>query len=449
MNILVAFLAFSAIMIVLSTLATTIVEGIHKFSRQRSKDFERNYYIGSVAPLLQEKGNGAADHFVKAIKANPAFEREKETETRGLLGKIKKRIFDTDFETLTTPQYIEQLARSPIAEKVSAKLEQGEDAVIQRLAAEFERYGDGAQDYFKRRAQVLSICVAVMLAFFLNVDAIRIFKVLASDAVTANTIVDQFDIDEWEAKYTAAKSIAADDANVEAVFKNIKTDLNKDIQILGEWSLPIGQAFFPMCDQFEDIRVTVDENGKLLSQPVFKRTYTDSKCNIYLDLDQRAAKDKYSEELTAKANTEKAPFLTKVKHWFISAGDTLCYAGETFLILVKEMEFWSWLLNSFLAGLLIGLGAPFWFKTYRSLADFVPGVRRGAKTETRTPLDDQADNIQPQGGVASSQNIIAHTTKLNLQKGTAVSLDTLHTGVVNQSQLSALYKSVVANKPTE
>jgi hypothetical protein len=150
----------------------------------------------------------------------------------------------------------------------------------------------------------------------------------------------------------------------------------------------------------------------------------------------------------AKANIKEAPFLTKVKHWRLGAKDTLVYASRTFWILVKEIDFWSWLLNSFLAGLLIGLGAPFWFKMYRSLADFVPGVRRGAKTETRTPLDDQADNVQPQGGVAGSQTTIAHPTGSRLKKGTAVSLDNLHTRVVNQSQLSALYKSVVANKPT-
>lgn len=342
MNILLACFAFAAIMIVLSTMASTIVEAIHKLSRQRAKDFERmlkNYYIGSVQPLINESGGEAVDSFVSSIRKNPAFDKDGANgkKTKNPFKRILNRVFDTSFETLTTPQYVEQLARSPIAKTVSERLEKTEEQVIERLASEFERYGDAATDYFSRRAQVLSVVVAIAVAITLNVDALRLFKALANDSNLASEVVEKFDPEDWQEKATSAVG----NQEAKALIQGLELEVKAQAKYLSEWRLPIGNSFFPYCFSGEETA----------------RNRIDEKCNIYNSIKSEAG---------------------GVARWY-----------EIGLALAFSSYFWSWVLNALLSGLLIGLGAPFWFNIYTTLSAYIPNNRKGARTETRSTVDSQ------------------------------------------------------------
>ena len=98
MNHVTAFLAFAAIMIVLTTLATVVVEGIHKFLNQRSADFAAmltQLYENSVKPRLIAEFKKAdkkveecaastltAEDFVDQLVSNPAFAKKRQALAR-------------------------------------------------------------------------------------------------------------------------------------------------------------------------------------------------------------------------------------------------------------------------------------------------------------------------------------------------------------------------------
>jgi len=443
MEILSAFLAFSAIMIVLSTMATTLVEGIHKLMRQRSKDFERmlkNYYQGSVAPLVQEKVDEkiseSADSFVTAIRNNPAFDHENQAEKAkgGFFWKIKKHLFDTAFEVLSTPEFVEQLARSKVGEKIGARISKGEDDLIVRLASEFERYGDAARNYFARRAQVLSILVAIILAFILNVDSIRLFQALASDNDVANRVLAQIDVDEWEKKYNAAKEISAGKGEkFETIVEQTRIELVQEAEQMSKWDLPIGHSFFPYCSgsATANSRVTIDPKCDLINKKIESEIVASKMPSI--NQSQGEGQDK-SADTSHKVN----PQLIGIR------------------ILLISRDFWAWMINTLLAGLLIGLGAPFWFNTYRSLSDYFPGIRRGATTETRVIANNQQTNDRTLSSNTAHHETVTLTVKErdagkddsdkreNLAKNEEPKNIVIHQpGVANRSQLSTLFSSAL------
>lgn len=387
MDILLAFLAFSAVMIVLSTMATVIVEAIHKLFRQRKKDFERmltNYYEGAVKPLVTDAADKGAKRFVKAIRRNPAFAGEHQNESQS----SGNYFFDTAFEALTTPQFVEQLARSDIGQNISAQVKQGEARLIDQLAAEFERYGDAAHDYFHRRAQVLSLFVAVVFAFVVNVDAVKLFQSMSADNDVAKKIVAQIDPDEWEAKYIAAKTVADSEAQkFEETVISARSNLQSDLDTVAKLDLPIGHAFFPFCS----------DSGLL----AVSNKHLDARCN----------------ELTAEQSESSKPHL---------------------LALLTTKNFWKWFSSTLLAGLLIGLGAPFWFKTYRFLADFVPGVNRGPTTETREAANTSM-SAQP---VVQTPNIRAFGVDQQTSGLLPVTVSSVASGAtLNTSSLATLFHS--------
>lgn len=350
MDILIAFLAFSATMIVLSTMATMVVEFIHKTTMQRRRDFVRmltNYYEGAVKPLVGDAAKEGASNFVESIRRNPAFVGEESDSKRSKW----TFLFDTAFENLTTPQFVEQLSRSDVGKDIRKSIEQGEEALIEQLAAEFERYGDAAHDYFTRRARVISLFVAMIIALVVNVDAIRLFQALSHDSELAQKVTSQIDPDEWEAKYLAIREVSQGDAQkLEEVLIESRKKIREDMKLLSTMSLPIGHSFYPWCSSNGEIIENQEVKNK---PPIVTKSHVDSRCE---------------------------PFIEK--------------SGEDhFAALMTGSEFWLWVLKALLAGLLIGLGAPFWFKTYRFLADFVPGVNRGLKTETRENLHQQQNGM--------------------------------------------------------
>lgn len=396
MDILMAFLAFSAVMIVLSTMATAIVEALHKLLRQRKKDFERmlsNYYEGSVKPLVKGAADIGAKRFVETIRRNPAFagEHDKTNKSSG------NYFFDTAFETLTTPHFVEQLARSDIGKNISAQVQSGEARLIDQLAAEFERYGDAAHDYFHRRAQVFSLFVAVIFAFVVNVDAVKLFQSMSADNELAKRVVAQIDPDEWEAKYIAAKKVAENDTQkLEDALISARKDLHSDLTVISKLDLPIGHTFFPFCA----------DNGLLKGTP------------------QQGQGAKANNHIDARCNA-------------LATNQTSNEASQL-VVLLTSKDFCKWFFSTLLAGLLIGLGAPFWFKTYRFLADFVPGVNRGPTTETREALNNQrAPQVQATASRSANAQILAES-----QQPTDTTLvSNSSPNSLNTSKLTTLFRS--------
>ncbi len=254
MNYLIALLAFSAVMIVLATLATVLVESIHKIFRTRSHDFDEmltQLYKKSVKPQLDNIGVSLAteaETFVRQIRENPAIGRDRNS-------LFNKFFVKTEFEELTTRQFVEQFAQTEAGQNLLKEIKSKEASVvantISNLSYEFERYGQAASEYFHRRAAFLSLVVAFVLAVTLNVDAINLYEALAKDTALAEKVVQSIDVEKLEkAKANAILNAAGDENEKTTIKKNYDTILanyrNASGQ-LGEIALPVGHKFYPYC----------------------------------------------------------------------------------------------------------------------------------------------------------------------------------------------------------
>ena len=415
MNYLLALLAFSAVMIVLSTMASTIVEALHKLFKRRRKDFElmlENLYEGSIKRRFKDVGELPVGEFVEKILKNPAFESINQAKPNPLTNYF----FDSRFEKLSTTQFVEQLASTQIGVKISEKVGAEKEALIQTIATEFERYGESASYYFKRRAQVISMVAAIILAFVLNVDALKLYQTLAADSSLAQTVIENIDVENYlkiaaegadakpkvapsetkpkvaavedvpkedtslvaqgegvvnaaqeegagaahrakDAPDSALKQGAAADAEtsngaasntktIEDNYLQLKKELGKNLEDLNSLSLPIGHGYFPYC------------------------------------------KAEYANKFAQDARCDRAATIKDS-----SVGGRI----------LSTPDGWAWLFNTLVAGLLIGLGAPFWFKTYQFLAALVPQSRTGAETDLRENVDDASKARRHAQGQVNAQ----------------------------------------------
>lgn len=344
MNYLIALLAFSAIMIVLSTLASVLVESLHRLFNTRSRDFDEmltQLYLQSVRPHLKNAGvelAEKAESFVREIRQNPAISSRRN-------GLFNRFLVKTEFEELTTRQFVEQFAQSEAGQKLMQKVSDNERdlaaSTIAKLSYEFERYGQAATEYFKRRAGFLSILVAFVLASSLNIDALNLYQALSKNTKLAEQVVESIDVEKLQKARAGDLAVVADDV---AARQAINTKYDEILDSYREASgqleglnLPVGRDYFPFCA---------------------KGSALDSRCALI----------KSVEKVHLLPLVD--PALSWLKRFTLGVGAVL--SSEDGLV---------WLFRIIVTTGLIGLGAPFWYNTYRSVGQLIPG-RRQPPSET-------------------------------------------------------------------
>jgi hypothetical protein len=341
MNYLVAVLAFSAVMIVLATLATVIVEAFHKVVGARANNFQEmltKLYADVIVPKLEQKSAQAtqpiaedAQAFVDTITRNPAIQKIGLLRRIPIFKNLIKTKYATDFENLTTRQFIEQFRDTPAAAKIKTAADLEAQKILKHIAYEFERYGQAASMYFQRRATFLSIIASLVLAFTLNIDAISLYQGLANDKALSEKVIAEVNVGQLQKVYEA-RIQQSGDSNAKLELDKIKQEILQDSAKIEEMGLPIGHAYFPFCDKglatdFVDTRCSNFEIPSLIN-------------------------------LTDKPNS----VLSNVEKFLNGVAAVL-----------TDSEGYVWILRTLLTGMLIGLGAPFWFKTYGFIVQFVPG----------------------------------------------------------------------------
>ncbi len=334
MNYLTAALAFSAIMIVLATLVTVIVEAVHGVLSRRKHDFEhmlKQLYEKEIKPKATDilKDNlEQTDKFIKDLVTNPAIAPAKK-------GKLDWIFPSKTFDELTTRQFVEQFRDTQVGQKLLQKNDQNVDIFISNIAYEFERYGQAASKYFQKKAAVLSILAALILIVTLNVDAILLFEKLSNDNDLSKKIIAEINIDDFEKEFIdrAEKLSPSELETINVEFNQAFEKIKDEVIKLEEYNLPLGSTYFPWC------------------------------LNSTAEIDVRC------ESLINQKLSPENTFWESVKI-------TLLNFLSRIPIIFTTLEGGNWLLRMVLTTALIGLGAPFWFKTYRFIAQFVPGHRQ-------------------------------------------------------------------------
>ncbi|GMQ77038.1 MAG: hypothetical protein BMS9Abin01_2346 [Gammaproteobacteria bacterium] len=365
MELLDAAIAFALTLAVLATVVTVLMEIVLRCLLMRKRNLVR------IMRLLNEelpKGTLGLDEkerwefFTKVIE-NPA---------QGLSERIPKHLGDDAsagealqridwyclrrgvYDKVSTEHVLRRLSELPRVKQLSVQAADKVKKEFYRLACKYEEFGSAVSASFKRRSQLWSIVFGVGLAIVANVDGIRVFEAFQAKSDLTQTIIarqDQFrtaydrteirkrEIAGQEDAVSAAKSalaearekFGADSPEVAAALEKLETeeqklavltnpeelrrlagDAQQQVANLVALGVPIGNAYFPHCRLFGD-----DDLSTTCAGPV------------------------WPPGADSDAWAKRFRFLGYILLWLVPVAVT---------------------------GMLIGLGAPFWFDVAKRLA---------------------------------------------------------------------------------
>jgi hypothetical protein len=212
------------------------------------------------------------------------------------------------------------------AQQLGAAAADTVDAILKDLTQKFDAFGKEASTYFEGRARLLSVGVAIALAFAVRVDAIELFNTYLRDPNARNNVIEQ--TKAVTAQYQAAK----DAAEALKTAGGNSGDATKQAEALQK-----------------DLQATIDAT----------RATTKQYANLGLPIgwsNRNATLDPYAQTCSRNDSTR-----------LLEDGKT-CGSDET-----AGTVGWAAAIKLFfslvLGGLLIGLGAPFWYNTVTGLTN--------------------------------------------------------------------------------
>ncbi|MGE0830224.1 MAG: hypothetical protein AB7O04_12845 [Hyphomonadaceae bacterium] len=398
MQWLIAFAGFAGVMAVLAGVVTVVVEAVHKATGWRRAGLEEmlrslhDNVIVAITPQSDNATDGA--RFARAMTHSPSFGGAGRW---WWLRRFFGWIFQPRFERLSTLQFAEQLGQTEAGRSL---LQLDRTALTQRIrtaAFQFERYGQAQSDYFRRRAKVVAALVGLVFVLVANVDALRIYRSLATDSGRVDSVlaaVETGNLSDLEARARAASaSIAELERGIESggaqatglagagasnesfqqAVDRARTridGLQESIDGVGAWAqrleranMPIGQTYFPYCAQ-------PPLDGAPGQPPP-------------------QARDPLCRDLTP-----------------IAIGDGRVEIGG-FLRRLTTPEGALWLLSVIATAGLLGLGAPFWFDLFRNLKQ-IAAPMRAAATAQRPTVDQEEAQAARHGHLRDGGTVDPH-----------------------------------------
>lgn len=400
MQILESFLAFAITMLVLSLTCSAFVEIIHRALSMREAGFK--YMLEQVfdqvisryvdtnrakfPALAQKTLPDIRASFVERMSSNRAPmgvgpnatpTRDAEKQEQSILRLWNGR----DLSSLTPNEFMERLGSTDVGavinhanDIVGKQAAASVDVVLKDIAQKFEAIGNDARKYFEGRARLLSVTVAVALAFAAHVDAIDLFKTYLRDPNARSKVIEQSQAitAQYEASIKSLEEVRKLNPNAEVVPPD---EVRKQMEKLRQDALDAIKRANDTVKQYAGLGAPIgwnDERVRAADMSVWIWT----------------CKDETGASLGWKSLWQNCP------------PDSPSYKQEK---LLEEREFkkvWvqiptspaAWL-YLFLGGLLIGLGSPFWYDAVTGLTN----LRNTAKgTTPAQPVPPNAGaNAQP------------------------------------------------------
>jgi hypothetical protein len=389
MELLDAALAFALTLAALATVVTVIMEIVLRAVLMRKRNL-----VQLMGLMNEELPNGSLglseqerwEFFTKVVE-NPAQGlSEQLTRTLGdgetaaeALQKIDRRMLSSGFyDKVSTEHMLRRLAELESVKKLSEQTAIKVKKEFYRLACKFEEFGSAVSASFKRRSQLWSLIFGIGLAIVANVDGIRIFEAFQTRPELAQTVIAreaQFraayeqtearrrDISEKEEAVNAAKRALAEarakfgDTSPQSVsagqqleaadkalaaltdpqeLRRIAEDAQQDVASIIALGVPIGNAYFPHCRLFGDDNLSTTCIGPA---------------------------------------------------WVPGVGSGLWAERMRFLGYIL-----LWLVPVTITGMLIGLGAPFWYDVAKRLAEVRQMFNGAGSDEQRLAARDADGN---------------------------------------------------------
>ena len=407
MELLESALAFAVVMIILSTIVTGIVELWLRILGSRKvilRGTVVSLFENVVWPRLEARLSGhtkatgsrqapdsggsngidakgvdpkaaTLDDFLRGMTANPAVvSQTKDGEiarpkwySSPLRALRSLNVSHRDSVDVLTPlAFAERLARTDVGKAILAEGKQELEVLVQDFVRSFDRYGRAASEVFRKKAKMVAMVVGVLFALIANVDASRLFTTLMNNPDLRTTFIEQAE-EAAKASREAADSLEAIQARLDAE------------------------------QRFENELETIRTEAAQLKASV-------------------------------DALTEKG---LPVGHAYYpyclqdTVGDQRCTDSADWGIWFEKAA--SWLLFTVIAGILIGLGGPFWYRVFSSLSQVfqvlralgVSGKPRQAKPEELDALPSAEESAKPKD-VLDAFKVAAHVHAASTSGQTAL-----------------------------
>ena len=249
-------------------------------------------------------------------------------------------------------------AATNAAQQAGATAADAVNVVLKDVAQKFEAFGKEASVYFEGRARLLSVVVAIALAFLAHVDAVDLFRTYLRDPNARAKVIEQSEAvtAQHKAAEDAATALKAIDEDATSTPDEVKKQIET---IKHDWKEAIAKA------------IQRSSNMPILACRSAGTTNASSgrRCTSWLGPAKTRTRKR------AKASTS----LWK------DCGKNQMAKRDMWVQVPTAPGVWFYL---FLGGLLVGLGAPFWYNAVTGLTNIRNAARgtTSADAQTRAPL---------------------------------------------------------------
>ncbi len=354
MQMLESAMAFAVVMILLSTIVTGIVEALLRLLYLRQETLKQTMgalFDSVIWPRIEKKLEEvsedtdkprARDSFVDAMTLNPVLAQPQHSDpAAGTSGSGEWWLFrKRRVDVLSIIAFAERLGRTDVGQAILEESKDTIDPLIKDFTRSFERFGRAAGEVFRTKAKLTAIGVGIILAFAANIDAGRLFTTLMENPDLRTGLIEQGD-DAAEANREAARR------------------LEQIVEQLGKAELS--------AEQTKEIEQRIQETRTGI----------------------------------ARLSDQGLPIGYSYYPYCLDggAGDAACSdtsdAGPGSLA--------RWAVLTVTAGVLMGLGGPFWYRVFSSLSQLFQVLRAvgiGSKTQQAKPEEVTAppeveDSVKP------------------------------------------------------
>jgi hypothetical protein len=415
MQLLDAILAFALTMAALATVATIIMEICLRIARMRKKNF-----IQVMKLLNEELGKGTLKmsdderwaFFVRVIenptegvKKIPELEwKNKSLEERiSSYGKNKK--WSGLYEKVSLEYMLRCLAETEYVKKGSREASARIKVEFNRIARKYEEFGSAVSASFKQYAQFWSIAIGVALAIAANIDGVRIFESYKTDPELASAVIEKHEtfLKSHQEAQESLKDFNALEEKVASLEKKVEEAKEKKANNIKELEQELETAKAALAEK-------VDLKNIQLKARQARQQVTDLIAmgvplgwDFYPNCPYGKSENAWA---TSSPGCKAIPVEDHKKIWAEPEKLGSGVAGVLNTVRYDFAGFFVWLLKVFITGILIGLGAPFWFDVAKRLAQLRKGLQKEtASTEYR--LSASNANGDPKKRKEIVENVLA------------------------------------------
>lgn len=361
-----------------------------------------------AAAYVAKQKQSRIDALVDQLTLNPLHLADGKHSLAGLDRVARRRaLWTAGIDTLTTYALIQRLAKSEVGGVLADTARHELRPILDDLTRTFERYVASSNELFRKNANGVAVLVAFALAFGTNFDASRVFNHLVKNPSIADALIAQGEtaakdyaaaakkLEERLASLEAAAPqdeaasdgvphadplAALSDADKAKIADGLKADianLTATLKpIVEEGDLPFGADYYPYC--LASVRGFLDDPLAAPRRWVYG----------LIGNSKSTGGTAPAEAATPGAAAPKA----ETDRQAAAPPPDPCRDGSDRSILV-------WLLNVLLAGALISLGGPFWYKVFASasrLAQLARQLAGGARSEKVGPEGEKEEGKKPE-----------------------------------------------------